>query len=108
MSTTRWRFAFAIVIALGLGYGAFALSQRANVHAAPKAYRIGVLSQGNPPTNDIPGADFRQGLRDWGYVEGGNVEIDFRYGAGHVEKLPELASELVGMKEDVIVTVGDS
>src|SRR5262245_27392121 len=74
----------------------------------PKSYRIGVLSQGNPPTNEIPGADFRQGLRDWKYVEGRDVAIEFRYGAGKVERLPELADELVRLKVDVIVTVGDS
>ena len=73
-----------------------------------KPYRIGVLGQGNPPTNEIPGADFRQGLRDWGYVDGGNVAVEFRYGAGKVDKLPELADELVRIKVDVIVTVGDS
>jgi putative ABC transport system substrate-binding protein len=71
-----------------------------------KSYRIGVLSQGNPPTNEIPGADFRQGLKDWGY--GGNVSVEFRYGAGHVDKLSELANELVKMNVDVILTVGDS
>ncbi|MFO1314540.1 MAG: ABC transporter substrate-binding protein [Burkholderiales bacterium] len=73
-----------------------------------KSYRIGVLIQGNPPTNEIPGADFRQGLKDWGYVTGGNVAVEFRYGAGNADRLPELAGELVKMNVDVIVTVGDS
>jgi putative ABC transport system substrate-binding protein len=76
--------------------------------APAKSYRIGVLSQGNPPTNEVPGADFRQGLKDWGYVTGRNVSVEFRYGAGSVDKLPDLASELVRMNVDVIVTVGDS
>jgi len=73
-----------------------------------KSYRIGVLSQGNPPTNEVPGADYRQGLKDWGYVNGGNVSVEFRYGAGNVDRLPQLANELVKMNVDVIVTVGDS
>ena len=104
MNTTRWWCVFAA----GAACGFLALSPLANAQGAAKYYRIAVLSQGNPPTNDIPGADFRQGLRDWGYVLGGNVEVYFRYGAGSVEKLPELASELTRMKVDVIVTVGDS
>jgi len=104
MNTTRGWCIFAV----GAACGFLALSQLANAQGAAKSYRIAVLSQGNPPTNDIPGADFRQGLRDWGYVEGRNVEVDFRYGAGSVDKLPELARELGRMKVDVIVTVGDS
>jgi len=67
-----------------------------------------VLSQGNPPSNEIPGADLRQGLKDLGYVNGANVSVEFRYGTGSAEKLPDLASELVKMNVDVIVTVGDS
>jgi putative ABC transport system substrate-binding protein len=104
MNTPRWWCVFAA----GATCGLLALSPLANAQGAAKSYRIAVLSQGNPPTNDVPGADFRQGLRDWGYVEGRNVEVDFRYGAGSVEKLPELAGELGRMKVDVIVTVGDS
>lgn len=92
----------------GLGCALFALAAAAPPPPPAKSYRIGVLAQGNPPTNEIPGADFRQGLRDWGYVDGRNVAVDFRYGAGKVDKLPELADELVKMKVDVIVTVGDS
>jgi len=73
-----------------------------------KSYRIGVLSQGNPPSNEVPGADYRQGLKDLGYVNGANVSVEFRYGSGSADKLPELAVELVKMNVDVIVTVGDS
>jgi putative ABC transport system substrate-binding protein len=81
----------------------------AHVHAqAPKSYRIAILSQGNPPTDSIPGADFRQGLRDWKYVEGGNIALEFRYGGGNVEKFSALATEIANMKVDVIVTVGDT
>lgn len=76
--------------------------------APAKTYRIAVLSQGNPPTNGLPGADLRQGLRDWGYVEGRDVVLEFRYGAGRTDRLPDLANELVGMKVDLIVTVGES
>jgi putative ABC transport system substrate-binding protein len=45
---------------------------------------------------------FRQGLRDWGYVEGRNIKIEFRL-ADHPDRLPGLAQELVRLKVDVIV-----
>ena len=46
----------------------------------------------------------RAGLRDHGYVEGGNLVIEFRWAEGKYDRLPELASELVRLKVDVIVT----
>jgi putative ABC transport system substrate-binding protein len=49
---------------------------------------------------------FRQGLRGLGYVEGHNVAIAVRSAEANFERLPELAAELVGLKVDVIVTVG--
>jgi putative tryptophan/tyrosine transport system substrate-binding protein len=49
---------------------------------------------------------FRQGLRDLGYVEGKNIVIEWRNGDGKPDRLRELASELVRLKVDVIVTAG--
>src|SRR5947209_8232664 len=47
--------------------------------------------------------EFRQGLRDLGYVEGQNIRFQFRSAQGQLSRLPELAAELVGLKVDVIV-----
>ena len=47
---------------------------------------------------------FQQGLRDFGYVEGRNVVIEYRSVEGKLERLPILAAELVALKVDVIVT----
>jgi putative ABC transport system substrate-binding protein len=47
---------------------------------------------------------FRQGLQSLGYVEGKNVVIEYRYAEGNLDRLPDLAKELVSVKPDVIVT----
>ena len=51
---------------------------------------------------------FREALRKLGYVEGQNINIEYRYADSKSERLPELAAELVALKVDVIVTTGNS
>jgi putative tryptophan/tyrosine transport system substrate-binding protein len=51
---------------------------------------------------------FRQGLRELGYVDGKNIVIEYRSAEGKLDRLSELAAELVGLKVDVIVTSGPS
>ena len=46
----------------------------------------------------------KEGLRELGYVEGRNIAFVQRYGDGKMERLPDLAAELVRLKVDVIVT----
>jgi len=46
----------------------------------------------------------RTGLREHGWIEGQNITLDYRYGDGQVDRLPELAAELVRLKPDVVVT----
>ena len=64
-----------------------------------KVHRIGFLRDGQPPQSYVEA--FQQGLREWGYVDGRNVVIEFRIGS--VDQLPQLAEELVRLKVDVIV-----
>ena len=49
---------------------------------------------------------FRQGLRELGYVEGKNIDIEWRHAEGKLDRLPALAAELVRLKVDVIITTG--
>ena len=76
---------------------------------AGKVYRIGFLSPGLPrPDRDPPVDAFRQGLRDLGYVEGQNLVIAYRGAEGKIERLPNLATELVQLQVAVIVAVGSA
>jgi putative ABC transport system substrate-binding protein len=70
---------------------------------AKKVPRIGYLAGFS--TNPRIDA-FRQGLRELGYVEGKNIIIEWRYTEGKLDRLAELAAELVRLKVDVIVTSG--
>jgi putative ABC transport system substrate-binding protein len=49
----------------------------------------------------------RQGLRELGYVEGKNILFEYRYAEGKLDRLPDLAAELVRLKVDLIVTASD-
>jgi len=71
---------------------------------AAKVYRIGFfLGASGPSVASLFGA-LSEGLRDLGYVEGRNVVFERRYADGHMERLPEIAAELVRLQVDVIVT----
>jgi putative tryptophan/tyrosine transport system substrate-binding protein len=71
-----------------------------------KVPRIGLLSSLSPANVSARMDTFRQGLRELGYVEGKNIIIEYRYADGKLDRLPELAAELVHLKVDVIVTGG--
>src|SRR5262249_911561 len=60
-----------------------------------KVTRIGVLSQSSANFMSTQLEAFRQGLRDFGYVEGQNIAIDYRYAEGKLDRLHGLAVELV-------------
>jgi putative ABC transport system substrate-binding protein len=64
--------------------------------------RIGVLYIGLADAESFK-KEFREGLSDLGYVEGRNITFEFRSADGKLDRLPELAAELVRLKVDVIV-----
>src|SRR5207245_1531368 len=68
-------------------------------------HRIGVLL-GTTPGQDPFGGAFLEGMRALGYVEGQNLVMEYRGAEGQLERLPNLAAELVQLKADVIVTQG--
>src|SRR5215470_10264816 len=71
-----------------------------------KVPRIGYLTTGSPSSVAKRVEAFRQGLRDLGYIEGKNIDIEWRFTEGNLEELPAVANELVQMKVDVIVSGG--
>ena len=75
---------------------------------AGKIFRIGVLDVLGMASNEANLSAFRQGLEELGYVEGQNVVIEYRSADGRPERFPDLATELVRLKVDVIVTRGTS
>ena len=69
-----------------------------------KPARIGVLTLSTSTWAGPEGEAFRQGLRELGYVDGQNITVEHRDAAGRDDRLPAMASELVRLKADVIVT----
>jgi putative ABC transport system substrate-binding protein len=78
----------------------------AEAQQAEKVPRIGYLS-GSPPSAVAElNEAFGQGLRDLGYMEGKNIVIEWRSAEGKSDRLSALATELVRLKVDLIVTAG--
>ena len=69
-----------------------------------RVYRVGFLLGATRESVALLFNGLRDGMRELGYIEGRNVVFEQRYGEGKVERLPELAAELVRLKPDVIVT----
>ena len=97
-----------ILFALSLvGALLFALSFRAEAQqTAKKVPLIGILRSGSPSSAALLNEAIRQGLRDLGYIDGKTIAIEYRYAEGKLERLPELAAELVRLKVDVILLGG--
>jgi putative tryptophan/tyrosine transport system substrate-binding protein len=72
--------------------------------SAAKIPRVGLLRVDSRPRKPVE--DFRLGLRELGYVEGRNVLLDIRWAESKLDRLSKLASELVQLNSDVIVTHG--
>jgi putative tryptophan/tyrosine transport system substrate-binding protein len=91
--------------------GGVALSLLAEPYAArgqqpAKLLRIGYLTAASAAANAGRIEALRQGLRELGYIEGTNIAIEYRYAEGKLDRLPELASELIRLEVAVIVSAG--
>jgi putative ABC transport system substrate-binding protein len=96
----------------GMDRRRFLLTSLAGVFSAPlvveaqraaRSRPIGYLSSNSASRTQHLVAAFRQGLRELGYVEGQNINIEYRFAEGKFERLPAFAAELVELNLDVIV-----
>jgi putative tryptophan/tyrosine transport system substrate-binding protein len=93
---------FVTVLAGAAAYPLLAVAQQKPMPV------IGILGAASPDNagNQRNLAAFREGLGEFGYVEGQNVAIEYRWAEAHFDRLPALATDLVDRKVDVIVTEG--
>jgi len=95
---------FALALSTVLALCSYAPAQQAS-----RIPRIGYLTGTREPTPDAPDANrdaFRQGLRDLGYTEGKNIQIEYRYASATPERAaPAIVTELLQLNVDLIVAV---
>jgi putative tryptophan/tyrosine transport system substrate-binding protein len=86
--------------------GILAVPLAAAAQQTSKVWHIGYLAGGPRPSDGAPPAVLRKALQDLGYVEGQNISYVGRWAEAKTERLPSLATELVGLKVDLIVAFG--
>jgi putative ABC transport system substrate-binding protein len=96
----RSTIGFIVTLTLGI-LGASLVSDAQQPKKVP---RIGVLDPGSQSSPYFAG--FKEGLRELGYVEGQTIALEPRFAEGQVERLPDLATELVRLHVEVITAVG--
>ena len=101
-----WSVVSKAVIGLALCAMLFALSYSASAQQPKKVPRIGYLSPFDPATESTGVEAIRLALRERGYIEGQNIATEYRYAEGKLDRVPELAAELVRLKVDIIVVAG--
>ena len=90
-----------VVLAVSL-----ALAPLAEAQSARQVWRLGYLGTSSPALEPNLVNAFRQGLREFGHIEGQDIVIEYRWAEGKYDRFPELAAELVRLKVDVILTAG--
>ena len=91
----------AVVIALSFVVGVLATEGK-----PARVAHVGYLGNSSLSLEGDLVDAFRQGLRELGYIEGRNIVIEYRWAEGRYDRFPELVSDLVRIKADVIVTAG--
>jgi putative ABC transport system substrate-binding protein len=86
--------------------GALSGGVLAKAQQPKKVPRIGYLSNTDPARESARSEAIRLALRERGYIEGENIAFEYRYSEGKPHRAPELATELVRLKVDIIVAAG--
>ena len=90
----------------GLALSVLAAPIAVGAQPARQVWRIGYLGTSSPSLEPNLVNAFRQGLREFGHIEGQDIVIEYRWAEGKYDRFPELAAELVRLKVDVILTAG--
>jgi len=90
----------------GAIFALLALPLAAEAQPAAKMSRIALLDASSMAARVHLWDAFRQGLHEFGYVEGHNLTVESRWADGKTERLPGLAAELVRLKPELIMTAG--
>jgi putative ABC transport system substrate-binding protein len=91
------------ITVLALSTMLFAICGSVEAQQPKKVFRIGFLETSTASGIAVYVAAFLQELRKLGWIDGQNITIEYRFGEQKLERLPELAAELVRLKVDVIV-----
>jgi putative tryptophan/tyrosine transport system substrate-binding protein len=94
------------ISALALCAMLLALCVCAEAQQPKKVPRIGFLAASDQTREFARAEVIRLALRERGYIEGQNIAIEYRYAEGKIDRLPELAAELVRLKVDIILAAG--
>ena len=84
----------------------FALCSSVEAQQPKKVPRIGYLATADAATESTRVEAIRLALRDLGYIEGQNIATEYRYAEGKLDRLAELAAELVRLKVNIMVVAG--
>ena len=90
-----------LVVVMHLAVGVIAHAQQTG-----KIFRIGFLDGGTASGSAVLVEAFRHELSKLGWIEGKNISIEYRFAEQKLERLPELAAELVHLNVDLIVVSG--
>src|SRR5262247_573789 len=94
--------------ALTLGGLLFAVTFPAQAQQTGKIPRIGFLDNSTASGSAVLVDALRQELSRLGWIEGKNITIEYRFAEQKLERLPELAAQLVRLNVDLIVVTGTS
>jgi len=107
MTTFGRKTAAATIIKLSVALilGVLCAAHPAGAQTTGKVYRLGFLGSGSAVASAGLVEAFRDGLRERGWIEERSLYIEMRFAENRLDRLPDLAAELIRMKVDVIVAI---